>query len=81
MHFVIPAALPYPYDVQSHEVDVLVVGFGMNDCNYWMTDKGVPRVSQNAFRANLHHNSPPLKESFSGNAPSYHETASAITLS
>ncbi len=42
-----------PYDVQSHEVDVLVVGFGMNDCNYWMTDKGVPRVSQNAFRANL----------------------------
>lgn len=42
-----------PYDVQSHEVDVLVVGFGMNDCNYWLTDKGVPRVSQNAFRANL----------------------------
>lgn len=42
-----------PYDVQSHEVDVLVVGFGMNDCNYWLTDKGVPRVSPKAFRANL----------------------------
>lgn len=42
-----------PYDVQSHEVDVLVLGFGMNDCNYWVTDQGVPRVSQNAFRANL----------------------------
>lgn len=42
-----------PYDVQSHDVDVLAVGFGMNDCNYWLTDKGVPRVSPNAFRANL----------------------------
>ncbi|MEY8336182.1 SGNH/GDSL hydrolase family protein [Lachnospiraceae bacterium 47-T17] len=42
-----------PYDIQSHEVDVLVVGFGMNDCNYWITDKGVPRVSPKAFKANL----------------------------
>ncbi|GFI22487.1 hypothetical protein IMSAGC011_01262 [Lachnospiraceae bacterium] len=42
-----------PYDVQSHEVDVLVIGFGMNDCNYWVTDKGMPRVSPNAFKANL----------------------------
>lgn len=42
-----------PYDVQSHDVDILFVGFGMNDCNYWMTDKGIPRVSQNAFKANL----------------------------
>lgn len=42
-----------PYDIQSHDVDVLLVGFGMNDCNYWVTDKGVPRVSPNAFRANL----------------------------
>ena len=42
-----------PYDIQSHEVDVLMVGFGMNDCIYWLTDKGVPRVSANAFRANL----------------------------
>lgn len=42
-----------PYDIQSHDVDILAIGFGMNDCNYWMTDKGIPRVSQNAFRANL----------------------------
>lgn len=42
-----------PYDIQSHNVDILVVGFGMNDCNYWVTDKGVPRVSPLAFEANL----------------------------
>lgn len=42
-----------PFDVQSHEVDILLVGFGMNDCNYWLTDKGVPRVSRSAFKANL----------------------------
>ncbi len=42
-----------PYDIQSHEVDILLVGFGMNDCNYWVTDKGVPRVSLNAFKANM----------------------------
>jgi lysophospholipase L1-like esterase len=42
-----------PYDVQSHGVGVLIVQFGMNDCNYWMTDRGVPRVSEEAFAANL----------------------------
>lgn len=42
-----------PYDIQSHDVDILVIGFGMNDCNYWETDKGVPRVSPLAFEANL----------------------------
>lgn len=42
-----------PYDVQSHRPDILVVQFGMNDCNYWNTDGGVPRVSANAFEANL----------------------------
>lgn len=42
-----------PFDIQSHEVDILLVGFGMNDCNYWLTDKGVPRVSPLAFEANL----------------------------
>ena len=42
-----------PYDIQSHEVDILVVGFGMNDCNYWVTDKGVPRVSLAGFEANM----------------------------
>lgn len=42
-----------PYDVQSHGVDFLVVQFGMNDCNYWASDSGVPRVSEQAFAANL----------------------------
>lgn len=42
-----------PYDIQSHEVDILVVGFGMNDCNYWETDRGLPRVSPQAFKANM----------------------------
>ena len=42
-----------PYDVQSAGVDVLIVQFGMNDCNYWETDRGLPRVSRDAFAANL----------------------------
>ncbi len=43
-----------PYDIQSHRVDILIVQFGLNDCNYWETDHGVPRVSPLAFEANLH---------------------------
>jgi len=43
-----------PYDVQAHFPDILVVQFGMNDCNRWDTDKGLPRVSELAFAANLH---------------------------
>lgn len=42
-----------PYDVQSNGVDILIVQFGMNDCNYWQTDKGLPRVSPPGFAANL----------------------------
>jgi acyl-CoA thioesterase I len=42
------------HDVLSHGCDVLLVQFGMNDCNYWRTDNGVPRVSPAAFKANLH---------------------------
>jgi len=42
-----------PYTVQSHGVDILVVQFGLNDCNYWESDKGLPRVSVDAFQANL----------------------------
>ena len=42
-----------PYDVQSHGVDVLIVQLGMNDCNYWDSDRGNPRVSPGAFAANL----------------------------
>lgn len=42
-----------PYDIQSHRPEQLIVQFGMNDCNYWQTDGGCPRVSPRAFRANL----------------------------
>lgn len=41
------------HDVTSRKVDVLVVQFGLNDCNYWDTDMGNPRVSRNSFEANL----------------------------
>ena len=42
-----------PYDVQSHGVSILLVQFGLNDCNYWLSDRGLPRVSADAFGANL----------------------------
>jgi acyl-CoA thioesterase I len=42
-----------PFAVQRYGVDLLVVQFGMNDANYWDTDRGVPRVSPAAFEANL----------------------------
>ena len=42
-----------PYDVQSHGVAILIVQFGMNDCNYWLSDRGLPRVSERGFAANL----------------------------
>lgn len=42
-----------PYSVQSNGVDILVVQFGFNDCNYWVTDRGLPRVSIGAYKENL----------------------------
>ena len=42
-----------PYDIQSRHPEILIVQFGMNDCNHWETDRGVPRVSPSGFRANL----------------------------
>ncbi len=42
-----------PKDVQADGVAVLFIQFGLNDCNYWVTDAGGPRVSKAAFRANL----------------------------
>ncbi len=41
------------YELQSQHPDIVIVQFGMNDCNYWQTDKGLPRVSPKAFGANL----------------------------
>lgn len=42
-----------PYHIQKQRPDILIIQFGMNDCNYWESDKGVPRVSPSAFHANL----------------------------
>lgn len=42
-----------PYEVQSQAPEVLVIQFGMNDCNIWQTDRGHPRVSPLAFEGNL----------------------------
>ena len=42
-----------PADVQGYEPDLVVVQFGLNDCNRWETDRGAPRVSPAAFEANL----------------------------
>jgi acyl-CoA thioesterase I len=43
----------YPRDVQEAEPDLMTIQFGLNDCNCWDTDRGVPRVSEAAFVANL----------------------------
>lgn len=42
-----------PYGVQSSGVDILIVQFGLNDCNYWLSDRGLPRVSLGAYKENL----------------------------
>lgn len=42
-----------PYEIQSQHADILIVQFGLNDSNYWESDRGLPRVSPGAFRANL----------------------------
>lgn len=41
------------FDVLSRGVDFALIQFGMNDCNYWDTDRGHPRVNQKTFAANL----------------------------
>ncbi len=43
----------FPRDVQEAAPDVMTLQFGLNDCNCWETDNGLPRVSPAAFRANL----------------------------
>ncbi|MDC1497055.1 SGNH/GDSL hydrolase family protein [Pelagibacteraceae bacterium] len=41
------------YQVMSQGVDILVLQFGLNDCNCWATDFGMPRVSKAAYIENL----------------------------
>ena len=43
----------FPNDVQSAQPDIMTLQFGMNDCNCWLSDHGLSRVSLPAYRANL----------------------------
>src|SRR5579862_3779012 len=43
----------FPSHVQQHRPAILTLQFGLNDCNCWVTDGGLPRVSEAAYRANL----------------------------
>lgn len=43
----------FPTDVQERKPDAVVIQFGLNDCNRWETDNGLPRVSLRAWEANL----------------------------
>jgi lysophospholipase L1-like esterase len=43
----------FPAQVQNVEPDIVIIQFGHNDCNRWETDRGMPRVSLAAYRANL----------------------------
>jgi lysophospholipase L1-like esterase len=45
--------LRYSQDVQKIRPDILTIQCGLNDCNYWITDNGLPRVSKESYRANL----------------------------
>jgi lysophospholipase L1-like esterase len=40
-------------DVQDVEPDLMTLHFGLNDCNCWDTDRGLPRLSERGYRANL----------------------------
>ena len=41
------------YDCTSHKPDLVLVQFGLNDCNYWDTDYKLPRVFPESFIENL----------------------------
>jgi acyl-CoA thioesterase-1 len=43
----------YARSVQVHQPEIMTLQFGLNDCNCWVTDRGLPRVSLAAYRANL----------------------------
>jgi acyl-CoA thioesterase I len=42
-----------PFDVQQGGADFVYTQFGLNDCNYWMTDKVVARVTAQSYEGNL----------------------------
>ena len=42
-----------PFDAQQFGMDFMYTQFGLNDCNWWGTDKIVPRNTPAAYEANL----------------------------
>lgn len=42
-----------PFDIQTRAIDAILIQFGLNDANCWESDAGLPRVSEDAFAANL----------------------------
>jgi len=43
----------FPNDLQQYRPDIVTIQFGLNDCNCWVSDGGLPRVSEAAYHANL----------------------------
>jgi lysophospholipase L1-like esterase len=43
----------FPASVQNEAPDIVTIQYGLNDCNCWQTDKGLPRVGLRAYMANL----------------------------
>lgn len=41
------------YEVLSKNPDILIIQYGLNDCNVWADAHEMPRVSEEAFKANL----------------------------
>ena len=41
------------YACGDYNIDTFVIQFGLNDCNHWDSDHGLPRVSPAAFEANI----------------------------
>lgn len=41
------------FDIQPHWFDIMVMQFGINDGNYWISDQRLPRLSKESFKANL----------------------------
>ncbi len=41
------------FDIEQHMPEVVYIQFGLNDANFWVTDKGMPRVSKSLYEANL----------------------------
>jgi len=40
-------------DAYAFNPDLVTIQFGMNDCNYWLSDGGLPRVNPVSFKFNL----------------------------